>query len=564
MNAPPPYRLRPLQVQGVPGDIEIPSEGLTIGRDPTNGLVLGGSEHPYVSSHHARLERDGADLVLYDLGSKNGTTVNGEPVSRRRLRPGDRIQLGREVGASFLVLASDAGAQTVEIPPATALAPAAAPPEELGQSTIIRLKRALGRIEAHADGGSSRRSRPSWITLTLFFIVIGGTTTAVITLFQRQVEQEKQLEEQSEEIARQLDRNQEEVLAETNERWLAREKTYLAEKKAIEARFEKAQQALAKATAEQASQRELADLRQHLEDLATRVDSYEPIDLEAEALRQREILTGVLSAVVYIENRAVLKEVDGERYYHLNEVDGTRLRPKSEGSELYTDSIESGSGFCVTSDGYIITNAHVVKKQTSDQPLKYRGTDLEYALSLDVVFSGTAERHPARLISILEADDADFAVLRIEPFEGMPVIADFTVDRPIPESGTELRLFGFPLGKRLPQNDDVMEASVFIGSVSRRVQGYFQVQSAVYPGNSGGPVVDQDGRVVGVVTAVQTVDGGQIASDIGYILPIGRMASLWPPREPESPPPKRDAPPAPDAKPEANDEKPTPSSEADS
>ncbi|MEM7260854.1 MAG: trypsin-like peptidase domain-containing protein, partial [Planctomycetota bacterium] len=93
---------------------------------------------------------------------------------------------------------------------------------------------------------------------------------------------------------------------------------------------------------------------------------------------------------------------------------------------------------------------------------------------------------------------------------------------------------GFPLGKKLIQDrDDVMKASVFTGSVSRQVDAYLQVQSAVYPGNSGGPVVDADGHVIGVVTAVFTVDGGQIASDLGFFLPISQLRKIWPP--PRSP-----------------------------
>jgi pSer/pThr/pTyr-binding forkhead associated (FHA) protein len=66
---------------------------LTVGRGDDNSVALRGDE--FASAHHARLEalRDGVWLV--DLGSTNGTLVNGAPIDgRRRLRSGDVIRIG--------------------------------------------------------------------------------------------------------------------------------------------------------------------------------------------------------------------------------------------------------------------------------------------------------------------------------------------------------------------------------------------------------------------------------------------------------------------------------------
>lgn len=63
----------------------------TIGRSPGNDLILDVSD---VSRHHARLERDDAELRVVDLGSTNGTRVNGEPVRVATLRPGDEVSFG--------------------------------------------------------------------------------------------------------------------------------------------------------------------------------------------------------------------------------------------------------------------------------------------------------------------------------------------------------------------------------------------------------------------------------------------------------------------------------------
>src|SRR5437773_9515375 len=70
-------------------------ESLEIGRDPSCDLAL---EDSSVSRHHARLGWNGAGWRLVDLGSKNGTTVNGEPTRGTDLRDGDSIGIGRLSG----------------------------------------------------------------------------------------------------------------------------------------------------------------------------------------------------------------------------------------------------------------------------------------------------------------------------------------------------------------------------------------------------------------------------------------------------------------------------------
>ncbi|MGN6701111.1 MAG: FHA domain-containing protein, partial [Thermomicrobiales bacterium] len=63
----------------------------TIGRGLDNDLVL---ESTDVSSHHARFEYAGGAWQVVDLGSTNGTKVNGQPVERAALRDGDRVDVG--------------------------------------------------------------------------------------------------------------------------------------------------------------------------------------------------------------------------------------------------------------------------------------------------------------------------------------------------------------------------------------------------------------------------------------------------------------------------------------
>jgi hypothetical protein len=74
-----------------PRDIALDGRPLTIGRATDVELVLA---DPLASRRHARLSSRGGRLVLTDLGSTNGTRVNGEPVREAVVGPGDRIEVG--------------------------------------------------------------------------------------------------------------------------------------------------------------------------------------------------------------------------------------------------------------------------------------------------------------------------------------------------------------------------------------------------------------------------------------------------------------------------------------
>lgn len=93
-----------------------------LGRDVTNDIVLGDSE---VSRQHARLTRTPAGYILEDLGSTNGTFVNGERlVTARALSAGNLLGMGENVTLSFDSLTPEAAATVM----AAAARPAPPPP----------------------------------------------------------------------------------------------------------------------------------------------------------------------------------------------------------------------------------------------------------------------------------------------------------------------------------------------------------------------------------------------------------------------------------------------------
>ncbi len=63
-----------------------------LGRSPDNDVIL---RDPATSGHHARLERRGEQFWIVDLGSTNGTFVNGESIQEKQLNNGDRLTIGQ-------------------------------------------------------------------------------------------------------------------------------------------------------------------------------------------------------------------------------------------------------------------------------------------------------------------------------------------------------------------------------------------------------------------------------------------------------------------------------------
>src|SRR5262245_8736452 len=113
-------------LQGKTFTFSEPAE-LSIGRDPSNQLCLSAFT---VSRWHCLIKRTAEVFTLHDLGSSNGTFVNGVPVKERRLADGDRIAIGE---SEFLLLLHDDG-------PQPSLKLVEVDESDLGKRTTLRLR----------------------------------------------------------------------------------------------------------------------------------------------------------------------------------------------------------------------------------------------------------------------------------------------------------------------------------------------------------------------------------------------------------------------------------------
>jgi serine protease Do len=171
-----------------------------------------------------------------------------------------------------------------------------------------------------------------------------------------------------------------------------------------------------------------------------------------------------------------------------------------------------GSGVIIESDGYIVTNYHVVK-----------GSDRVRVVLTPTI--GAEDSQPTALLKsrgrILAArivgfsKQIDLAVLKVEA-TGLPTLPFARYDHI--HKGQVVLAFGSPQG---------LENSVSFGLVSSVLRQpdpddplvYIQTDAAINPGNSGGPLVDVDGNVVGIDTFIYTQSGGN--EGIGFAIPSG-------------------------------------------
>lgn len=172
-----------------------------------------------------------------------------------------------------------------------------------------------------------------------------------------------------------------------------------------------------------------------------------------------------------------------------------------------------GSGVILDPEGYIITNAHVVEGARRVQVLMQTVTDGASILQPRSRLLG------AQVIAIDE--ETDLAVLKVNE-RNLPALQ--LADSDGLRQGQLVLAFGSPLG---------LENSVTMGTISSRARQlasddpmiYLQTDATINPGNSGGPLVDTQGRVVGINTLIFSQSGG--SEGIGFAAPSNIVRNIF-------------------------------------
>ena len=192
---------------------------------------------------------------------------------------------------------------------------------------------------------------------------------------------------------------------------------------------------------------------------------------------------------------------------------GLKSEKQASDTALFEPQEAIGAGVIVASDGYIVTNAHVVQ---GARKIRVRMPGLEAP--------GTDESIPRGPVSatVVGIDrQSDLAVLKIEA-KNLPALELFDSDKL--KQGQVVFAFGSPQG---------LENSVTMGVISataRQVSDenpttFIQTDAPINPGNSGGPLVDVDGRIVGIDTFILSESGG--SEGLGFAIPSNVVRNIY-------------------------------------
>ncbi|MFX0540950.1 DegQ family serine endoprotease [Roseovarius sp. S4756] len=150
-----------------------------------------------------------------------------------------------------------------------------------------------------------------------------------------------------------------------------------------------------------------------------------------------------------------------------------------------------GSGFVISEDGYIVTNNHVIERADEIIIEFYEGGELEATVI------GTDPK-------------TDIALLKVEADAPLPFVS--FGDSDTARVGDWVMAMGNPLGQGFSVSAGIVSARN--RALSGTYDDYIQTDAAINQGNSGGPLFDMDGKVVGVNTAILSPNGGSIG--IGF------------------------------------------------
>ena len=168
----------------------------------------------------------------------------------------------------------------------------------------------------------------------------------------------------------------------------------------------------------------------------------------------------------------------------------------------------SGSGFIITEDGYIVTNYHVIKNST----------DVEVTLDSGVTYTA----------QVVGGDESyDIAVLKVDPGEDklQPVVLGTSSSLQV---GNEIVAIGNPLGElTFSMSEGIVSCVNREINVDGTPFNMIQITAAINEGNSGGPLFNIYGEVVGIVSAkYSSSSSGNSVEGLGFAIPMDDVGSM--------------------------------------
>lgn len=230
----------------------------------------------------------------------------------------------------------------------------------------------------------------------------------------------------------------------------------------------------------------------------TKDEPEQPVKATTTALQINEPLEGLSAQDIY--------ERRGDAVVHIKATISSRF-DNLFGLPVPENQVASGSGFIVSKDGYVITNAHVVS-----------GAD-----KITVQFSDQAEEE-ATLVGVDQS--TDLAVLKTDLKDhDVGVLA--LADSQNAQVGQTVYAIGNPLGYDRSMSRGIISAlnRVINAPNGIEIRGVIQTDAAVNQGNSGGPLLTGAGEVIGVTSQIATTGAGNIG--IAFAIPSSIVKRVY-------------------------------------
>lgn len=217
-----------------------------------------------------------------------------------------------------------------------------------------------------------------------------------------------------------------------------------------------------------------------------------------------DMLSRVMPAVVSIRTAQVIPPAVLRRYS--GRIDPSAVEVDKKTGEVMIPA-GLGSGTIIHPDGYVVTNRHVVTMPNGS--------------TAETVYVKLADRREFRAKVLGVDPNADIAVLKIDA-RGLPSARFADSDKA--RVGDVVFAIGNPLGVGMTVTSGIVSALGRSG-MGLQYEDFIQTDAAINPGNSGGPLIDCEGRILGMNTAIRTSGGGG-SIGIGFSIPSNLMVSI--------------------------------------
>ncbi|HEY7894919.1 MAG TPA: trypsin-like peptidase domain-containing protein [Gemmatimonadaceae bacterium] len=448
---------------------------IAVGRHPLCDFRFDPQQDLDVSTRHAEIRAVGDGYVVVDIGSTNGTYVNGARIEREQeLKSGDVVWFG-EFGPR-VEIGIDLGKRRLTPPGGSAALGDAATGVAAGKGAEVGAPPATRNIATEStrvgtpNGGAGTRARRVGVTTAIAVVVIGAAVGAY---------------------------------------WLGHRNASASDAELV--RLTKANDSLAQT---------YADRMASASNRAAGLDS-SLAAAQHEHDRMQSALSGTRSGARADTLSREMHALESRRHAMLTaaQVDYSSIATRSGPAvtmvavQWADSSAFSGSGFSISSRGEIVTNRHLVQRTGGETPMR-----------IAVIFSDTKAWLPAHVVRV--SATADLALLQVDapgPFPAISTLAPRAADTPV---GKAVAIIGYPLGTDTPMEGSgtaiTARSTLVAGTVSKNLADVLQIDAYAGQGSSGSPVFNTSGEVIGVVYGGARESAGRIV----YAVPVDSVGGL--------------------------------------